>query len=38
VQLSNEQDTIYNYGKPSMGKSKVDFTYTNLKSVDIDSD
>lgn len=38
VQLGNEQDPIYNYGKPSMGKSKVDFTYTNLKSVDIESD
>lgn len=30
TKLGGEQDPIYNYGKPSMGRSKINFTYNNF--------
>ena len=36
TKLGNEQDPIYNYGKPSMGKSKISFNYSNRNSVDVE--
>lgn len=37
TKLANEQDPIYNYGKPSMGKSKINFTYKNFIPEQTDS-
>lgn len=37
TKLGNEQDPIYNYGKPSMGKSKINFTYKNFIPEETDS-
>ena len=36
TKLGGEQDPIYNYGKPSMGRSKINFTYNNFIAEETD--